>query len=143
MKKFKNEASIPVSKKKEYEVTHMPMNTLLEPNNSIPTWEAGGMEKIEVSGTLKTLRQKYDKVHKTVNEKQQELEDLKRTLGKTTEDEIYLTEHNSNRLDSADGSKNELLNLVEEHDFEKLTTNSYTHMLERMKADLISSQLRS
>jgi len=71
MKKFKNEASIPVSKKKEYEVTHMQMNTLLEPNNSIPTWEAGGEEKREVSDTLKQLRQKYDKVHKTVNEKQQ------------------------------------------------------------------------
>ena len=105
MKKFKNEASIPVAKKKEREVTHMPMNTLLEPNNSIPTWEAGGEEKKEVSGTLKTLRQKYDKVHKTVIEKQQELEDLKRMLAKTSEEEIYLTEHNNDRLGSADGNK--------------------------------------
>jgi hypothetical protein len=40
----------------EYEVTHMQMNTLLEPNNFIPTWEAGGEEKKEVSVTLKTLR---------------------------------------------------------------------------------------
>jgi hypothetical protein len=102
MKKFKNDAAIPVSKKKEHEVTHMPMNTLLEPNNSIPTWEAGGEEKKEVSGTLKTLRMKYDKIHRTVQDKQHELEDLKRQLGKTTEEEVFLIDCNSNRLDSAD-----------------------------------------
>ena len=33
--------------------------------------------------------------------------------------------------------------MVEEHDFEKMTSQSYTHMIERMKADLISSTLRS
>lgn len=44
----------------------MPRNTLLEPNNLIPSWEAGGEEKKEVSATLKALRQKYDNVHKTV-----------------------------------------------------------------------------
>jgi len=90
MKKFKNEGSVPVSKKKEYEVTHMPMNTLLEPNNFIPSWEAGGEERKEVSNTLKALRQKFDKVHKTVQQRQQELDDLKRKLAKTTEEEIYL-----------------------------------------------------
>ena len=94
MKKFKNEGSIPVSKKIEYEVTHMQRNTLLEPNNFIPTWEAGGEERKEVSATLKALRQKFDKVHKTVQEKQAELDNLKRTLAKTTEEEFYLTENN-------------------------------------------------
>jgi len=45
---------------------HMPKNTLLEPNNFIPQWEAGGEEKKEVSATLKSLRIKYDRIHKTV-----------------------------------------------------------------------------
>lgn len=92
MKKFKNEGNVSLSKKKEYEVTHMQRNTLLEPNNFIPNWEAGGEEKKEVSGTLKALRQKFDRVHKNVQEKQRELDDLKRQLAKTTEEEVFLTE---------------------------------------------------
>ena len=49
LKKFKQENSIPVSKKHEKEVTMMQRNTLLEPNNFIPQWEAGGEEQKEVS----------------------------------------------------------------------------------------------
>ena len=56
MKKFKHENSVPESKKNEKEVINMQRNTLLEPNNFIPQWEAGGEEKKEVSGTLKALR---------------------------------------------------------------------------------------
>jgi len=143
MKKFKNEEQIPLSKKKDYEVTHMQRNTLLEPNNFIPTWEAGGEERKEVSQTLKALRQKFDKVHKTVNEKQNELDNLKRKLAKTTEEELFLTEKNSSVSDQAQSNKTDLSSLIEEHAFEKLTQSRYEHMLARMKADLISSQLRS
>lgn len=92
MKKFKNENAIPESKKKEREVTHMQRNTLLEPNNFIPNWEAGGEEKKEVSATLKALRQKYDITHKTYLQKQQELKDLQHKLEKVGEEEIYLQE---------------------------------------------------
>lgn len=70
MKKFKLENNVPQSKKNEKEVTQMQRNTLLEPNNFIPQWEAGGVEQKEVSQTLKALRQKYDKIHKTVEAKQ-------------------------------------------------------------------------
>ena len=73
---------------------HMQKNTLLEPNNFIPQWEAGGEEKKEVSATLKALRQKYDRIHKTVQAKQQELDDLKRKLVKESEEELFLTENN-------------------------------------------------
>ena len=34
--------------------------TLLEPNNFIPSWEAGDEEKKEVSNALRVLRQQYD-----------------------------------------------------------------------------------
>jgi hypothetical protein len=47
----------------------MQRNTLLEPNNFIPQWEAGGEEQKEVSQTLKNLRKKYDLIHKTVQSK--------------------------------------------------------------------------
>ena len=66
MKKFKHENQVPLYKKKEYEVTHMPRNTLLDQRNKIEPWEEDGQEKEEVSKTLKNLRQKFDNVHKEV-----------------------------------------------------------------------------
>ena len=47
----------------------MQRNTLLEPNNFIDHWEGGGEEKKEVCVTLKSLRQKFDRVHKNVEAK--------------------------------------------------------------------------
>jgi len=35
-------------------------NTLLEPNNFIPSWEDGGEEATEVSTALRKLREDYD-----------------------------------------------------------------------------------
>lgn len=142
-KKFQLENSIPMSKKLEREVTHMQRNTLLEPNNFIPEWEAGGEEKKEVSHTLKTLRQKYDKIHKTVQAKQAELDDLKRKLVKASEEELYLSDVKDMESDSKVNTKSEYDQLIEEHSFEKMTQDQYEHMLKRMKGDLISSQLRS
>jgi hypothetical protein len=49
----------------------------LEPNNFIPSWEAGDEEKKEVSQTLRKLRIKYDNINKLVREKERELEELK------------------------------------------------------------------
>lgn len=44
--------------------THVETATLLEPNNLIPSWEAGDEEKKEVSSALKNLREQYDQTHK-------------------------------------------------------------------------------
>lgn len=139
MKKFKNENAIPESKKKEREVTHMQRNTLLEPNNFIPNWEAGGEEKKEVSATLKALRQKYDITHKTYLQKQQELKDLQHNLEKVGEEEIFLQEQNEAKNEALNNSQVDLLKLVDDHDMEKLTQDQYRHMLNRLKKDLISS----
>ena len=51
-------------------------HTLLEPNNFIPSWEAGDEEKKEVSITLRGLRQEYDQKHKAVLEKEAERKQL-------------------------------------------------------------------
>ncbi len=53
---------------------------MLEPNNFIPSWEAGDEEKKEVSHTLRKLRIKYDNINKMVREKERELEELKVTV---------------------------------------------------------------
>jgi len=58
-------------------VEYVPTATLLEPNNFIPSWEAGDEEKKEVSNTLRKLRIKYDNINKLAREKERELEELK------------------------------------------------------------------
>lgn len=116
---------------------------MLEPNNYIPSWEAGGEEKKEVSDTLRSLRQKFDIIHKKVEERSQVLEDLKRELAKTQEEESFLADHNCVIEDTASQNKLDQDSIIEEHAFEKLTQQSYCHMLQRMKADLIASQIRS
>ena len=50
--------------------------TLLEPNNFIPSWEAGDEEKKEVSTALRNLRKDYDQQRRLVNEKERALEQL-------------------------------------------------------------------
>ena len=57
--------------------------TLLEPNNFIPSWEAGDEEKKEVSNALRNLREKYDKIHLLAMQKQDALEQL--TVSETTQ----------------------------------------------------------
>ena len=61
-------------------VQYVPTATLLEPNNFIPSWEAGDEEKKEVSHTLRKLRIKYDNINKMVREKERELDELKKKL---------------------------------------------------------------
>ena len=56
------------------DASYAEQNTLLEPNNFIPSWEAGDEEKKEVSSALRTLRLKYDQIHQKVMEKDAELE---------------------------------------------------------------------
>jgi len=43
---------------------------------------------------LKNLRKKYDLIHKTVQAKQLELDNMKRDLEKAGEQELFLTEMN-------------------------------------------------
>ena len=66
---------------------HIEQCTLLEPNNFIPSWEAGDEEKKEVSLALKKLRKKYDDIHMATNEKQDGLDLLKKDCIKITEQE--------------------------------------------------------
>ena len=55
---------------------YVEQSTLLEPNNFIPSWEAGDEEKKEVSNALRVLRENYDQIHRLVTEKEHALEQL-------------------------------------------------------------------
>ena len=69
------------------EALYAEQNTLLEPNNFIPSWEAGDEEKKEVSSALRTLRINYDQIHQKVMEKDAELE-----LLRVSRDQVELVE---------------------------------------------------
>ena len=62
-------------------------HTLLEPNNFIPSWEAGDEEKKEVSNALRRLREDYDQIHKKAVEKDKALIQLKADIKKAQEEE--------------------------------------------------------
>mgnify|MGYP000014555257 CR=1 FL=1 len=59
--------------------------TLLEPNNFIPSWEAGDEEKKEVSDTLLYLRSQHDQIKRLVVEKERALEQLNVSIDRLPE----------------------------------------------------------
>jgi len=117
---------------------HIEANTLLEPNNFIPSWETGDEEKKEVSNALRKLRLKYDAIHKFVVEKEEELEQLKKGVEKAAQEEIKVEMETSGTNQETEIAKQELEVVTERHDFEKMYQEQYRHMLDRMKKDLIA-----
>ena len=54
----------------ENNTAYAEQNTLLEPNNSIPSWEDGGEEAREVSTILRKLKTEYDEIRRRSDQKQ-------------------------------------------------------------------------
>ena len=71
----------------ENDTAYNEQNTLLEPNNFIPSWEDGGEEATEVSTTLRKLRQNYDEIRKKALQKDEELKQIKADIKKAKEEE--------------------------------------------------------
>lgn len=67
--------------------TYVEAHTLLEPNNFIPSWEAGDEEKKEVSNALLNLRKDYDQIHKRAVERDRELTQLMADIKKAEQEE--------------------------------------------------------
>jgi len=106
----------------------VPANTLLEPNNVIPSWEFGDEEKKEVSGTLRKVRQKYDDIHKAVLAKDKELEALKKKLDQTKTEENVIEDANMKKTNGLKATGDGLDNIAETHDFELMLQRTYKHM---------------
>mmetsp|Transcript_14547 Transcript_14547/g.24821 ORF Transcript_14547/g.24821 Transcript_14547/m.24821 type:complete len:325 (-) Transcript_14547:699-1673(-) len=123
--------------------TYVQQSTLLEPNNFIPSWEAGDEEKKEVSLALKKLRKKYDDIHRLTKEKEDELELIKKGVKKISEEEKTVERNTGGAEFELNMAQDELANVKLTHDFENLYQNTYQHMLKRMKKDLIALQLKS
>ncbi len=84
------------------------MNTLLEPNNFIPSWEAGDEEKKEVSVALRKLREKYDQIHKKVSEKKNANETLEKDIKKAKEEQKIVSRDFGGANEDSERSAKEL-----------------------------------
>ena len=71
----------------ENDTAYNEQNTLLEPNNFIPSWENGGEEATEVSTALRSLRQNYDEIRMKALRKDEELKQIKADIKKAKEEE--------------------------------------------------------
>ena len=120
----------------------VPSNTLLEPNNVIPSWEFGDEENKEVSGTLRRIRQKYDNIHKTVLAKTRELELKKRELEQAKLEENLIDENNTRMANGMNYSQDTLNTIEKKHSIELMYQRTYKHMIARMKADLIAAKIK-
>merc|ERR1719272_644708 len=67
--------------------TYAEANTLLEPNNFIPSWEDGGEEKQEVSTALRRLREDYDIIFRKRQDKCNELDLLRADINKAKDED--------------------------------------------------------
>ena len=122
--------------------SYVPQNTLLEPNNVIPSWEFGDEENKEVSGTLRRIRQKYDNIHKTVLAKERELEIKKRDLEQAKNEEAGIEDRVMRKTDGLEGTKSKLDEIQDSHEYQMMVQRSYQHMIQRMQSDLISIQIK-
>lgn len=122
---------------------HVEECTLLEPNNFIPSWEAGDEEIKEVSLALKKLRKKYDDIHMATQQKQNQLDLLKKDVMKIAEQERQVEKDTGGANVETDKARENLDWIKEEEDFQKLYQEQYIHMLKRMKKDMVALQLQS
>ena len=116
-------------------------NTLLEPNNFIPSWEAGDEEKKEVSNALLNLRKKYDQISKIRREHEEKKCALDKDIHKAKEEFKIVSKSFGGASKDTELSNLELKEVREQHDYETWYNLTYEHMLDRMKADLISLTL--
>ena len=114
-------------------------NTLLEPNNFIPSWEDGGEEAREVSQALRTLRADYDEIRQKSLQRQHELDLLRADIQKAREEEKRVSkEFEQMDIPAAEARLDHEKNT---HDYFQMDQLTYKYMLDRMKRDLISCTL--
>lgn len=117
-------------------------NTLLEPNNVIPSWECGGEEIKEVSATMRKLRQQYDLVHRQVESKEKDLDRLKRKLEQQQNEENFIEDDVFLKQTGITDTKDEMMQIKEASDFEMMKQRQYKHMIQRIQADLIATKIK-
>jgi chromosome segregation ATPase len=117
------------------------VNTLLEANNKIPSWENGGEEANEVSTALRKLRQDYDEIRRKALDKDMQLEQMNADIKKAKEEKKRVSRDHGGASDDIEMCEQKLKHLWRTHNFMKMENLSFKYMCDRMKRDLISFTL--
>lgn len=125
----------------EQNATHVEQNTLLDSNNTIPSWETGDGEKAEVSIALLKLRDEYDEIRRRALEKDEQLVQIRADIKKAKEEEKRVSKDFGGSMLDIEKSDAELKHLGTTHEFQKMEKMGFNYMLDRMKRDLISLSL--
>jgi len=94
--------------------------TLLDPDNVVPSWESGGVENREISLRMREQRAEYDRVHRSVCAQEKELENLKKKLELTKNEEFMIDDSNYRKSTGIAIGKSQLDQIKEDHDFEQM-----------------------
>ena len=117
--------------------------TLLEPANTNASNQSDLEELREVSGQLAQIKKKFDEAKKLANKKQTELEEKRKEIEQTEQQEINV-EGPAAELKEKLGLLNETWDETGERVQEELyTQHSYKHILARMKKDFIASKIKT
>ena len=117
--------------------------TLLEPANNSASNQNEQEEIKEVSFQLSQIKKKHDEAKKLGNQKQDELEKVRKEI-----DQLYVQEVQAEGPTQETKSRIEMLeealaDTKYKTDEELFTKHSYLHMLDRMKKDFIASKINS
>jgi len=119
------------------------MNTLLDPANDAAAKQHDAEEIREVSIQLAQIKKKHDDANKAVNQKQIDLENVKKEIWALDQQEIQaegpVFQVNA-RLQQLEDALQESATRIDE---ERMTQASYHHMLNRMNKDFIASRIKS
>ena len=116
-KKYPHEAVQRWSNKIDEGTAYTETNTLLEPNNFIPSWEDGGEENREVSTALRRLREDYDEIRRNALNKDAELEQIRADIKKARQEEKRVSKDFGGANIDTELSQKELEHLKKTHDF--------------------------
>lgn len=91
-----------------------------------------------MSIALRRLRLNYDTIHKLAVRKEEQLELIRKGVDKITMEEQNVEKDTGGTKDIIQNGTIELGDVKKRHDYETLYYFTYSHMLDRMKKDLIS-----
>jgi len=115
----------------------------LEPANNSASNQSEAEEIREVSFQLAAIKKKHDEEKKKGNEKQEELEKIRKEIDQCYVQEVQAegpTEDMCNKLELLQESIEDTKYKTQEEEF---TRSTYMHMLDRMKKDFIASKIQS
>lgn len=97
----------------------------------------------EVSITLANLRKNYDSVHKVVAQREEELALLKKKIEQVNQEELYAEGDAISMNETLEELHIAFSSVNKRHQVCQMDEKIYSHMLNRMKKDLIAMKIKT